>query len=267
MIRYAAIFCLLLSMTAGVSTAADEHLAIEEGFFIDGLDGLLKKAPGVDVWSFTCDSDIKMTEKRQVPAGEPIQILPCSVLEQMSKLAGDERRLRVRLSALFTEYKHMNYLYAVYFLPLAEDGQVAEIEPQEQPDTQEGKSQADSGREDSIIPQEILSQIRKNEAPDLEKFQQIAAVTGDMNMIDRTGYLRYENHVHSFQLDAFGMNKGRQNVLLLPNHVLEEIRKRLARTPGRQRYMVSGLVTVYKGKTYMLVRRAVRTYTQGNFTQ
>ena len=253
------ILLMLFGMLAGTVPAAEAIEAINEGFFLDGLDGVLEKTPGVDVWSFTCDSDIKMTEKRQVPAGTEIQILPCSVLEQMIKLAGDEQSMRVRLWALFTEYKHMNYLYAVYFLPLRTEQTPVDVES--------NTSQDNPGAGDSIIPKNILQQMRQNEAPDMEKFQQIAAVTGDVNLIGRTGYLEYKDRVHSFQLDAFGMNKDRQNIMLLPNQMLEEVNKRLSQTPGRQRFTVSGLLTMYKGRTYMLLRRAERTYTQGNFTQ
>ena len=54
--------------------------------------------------------------------------------------------------------------------------------------------------------------------------------------------------------------------ILLANHMRGDAEMQMMAEPGRERYNVSGLVTEYKGKTYMLLRRASRTYTNGNFT-
>jgi hypothetical protein len=266
------LFVLLSAVTVSCVFGADKQPApvpvIEDGFFIMGQPGLLTKEAGTDKWSFIPDEPIEFTEKITFPAGKALPLLPCSVLEQMTGLAGEENQLRVELSALFTEYKHKNHLFSVYFLPLREG--IAQPAPEETKEAPEKGAEEKPAREepveDSIIPAEILQQIKTNKSPDLEKFMQIAEVTGDMNLIGRSGYLSETEKMPVFLPDAFGMKVNNKEFTLLPNSMLTTAEKELARRPGRQRFNVSGLVTTYKGQAYMLLRRANRTYTHGNFT-
>ena len=266
---------LWLAVTGVCAFAADEKPApipvIDDGFFIVNEPGLLKKEAETDQWTFTPDKSIELCEKITFPAGNALPLLPCSVLEQMTGLAaGENNQLRVELSALFTEYKHKNHLFSVYFLPI-QDGitepATQETETKEAPEKPaEEKPVKEEPQEESIIPTDILKQIKANKSPDLKKFMQIAEVTGDTNLIGRAGYLSENKKTPVFQPDAFGMKVNNKEFTLLPNSMLADAEKELARTPGRQRFSVSGLVTTYKGQTYMLLRRANRTYTNGYFT-
>ncbi len=259
---------IILLIAASVFGAAKKDapaLIVEEGAFIDGVEGLLKKEPKTDLWQFVPDEPIEITDKITVPAGTPLKMLPCSVLEQMTTLAGEENQLRVELSALFTQYKHGNHLFSVFFLPI-KDGDT-QPEPTPEPDGDKAENTEPEPQEpESIIPTEILKQIKANKAPDLKKFQQIAEVTGDIHLIGRAGFLSKTNGRYIFSPDAFGRNIDDKQFLLLSNSMLATAEKEIASEPGRERYNVSGLVTEYKGKTYMLLRRASRTYTHGNFT-
>lgn len=267
------VFLLVTAFAGGFAFGADTQSmpvpVIEDGFFIVAKPGLLTKEPKSDKWSFIPDESIEFTETTIFPAGNPLPLLPCSVLEQMTGLAGEENELRVELSALFTEYKHKNYLFSVYFLPIqdsvvepdpAETKKISEKAPGEKTVLEE------ETEEDSIIPANILRQIKANKSPDLKKFMQIAQVTGDMNLIGRAGYLSKSEKMPVFLPDAFGMKINNNEFTLLPNSMLADAEKELAKTPGQQRFNVSGLVTSYKGQTYILLRRANRTYTHGNFT-
>jgi hypothetical protein len=272
MMKTIRLFVLLSAVTATCVFGADQKPApapvIEDSFFIVGEPGLLTKEAGVDEWNFIPDKSIEFAEKITFPAGEALPLLPCSVLEQMTGLAGEEHPLRVELSALFTEYKHKNYLFSVYFLPLQENvappaPEVTEEAPEK---PAEKKPVPEEPGEESIIPADILKQIKANPSPDLKKFMQIAEVSGDTNLIGRSGYLSGSQKTPVFQPDAFGLKVNNKEFTLLPNSMLADAEKELARMPGRQRFNVSGLVTTYKGQTYMLLRRANRTYTHGNFT-
>ena len=257
----------ILAVLAGTwAFGAEKPLPIiDEGFLLDGTEGLLKKDLKTDTWQFTPDEPIEISEKVIYPAQKPLELLPCSVLEQMAALAGEENELRVELSALFTQYKRRNYLFSVFFLPIQNDQ--APPEPVPEPDTSESeKASPETEEPDSIIPANILKQIKANKAPDLKKFQQIAQVTGDVNLIGRAGFLLKSESQYNFSLDAFGRNIDNKQFVLLPCSMLERAERQMAREPGRERYNVSGLVTEYKGKTYMLLRRSSRTYTHGNFT-
>ena len=254
---------LIAASVFGAAKKATPTVMVEEGAFFDSVEGLLKKKPNTDLWQFTPDEPIEITEKITVPAGTPLEMLPCSVLEQMTTLAGKENQLRIELSALFTQYKHTNHLFSVYFLPI-KDG-VAPPEPETVPDKTKD-TEPEPQEPESIIPTEILKQIKANKSPDLKKFQQIAEVTGDIHLIGRAGFLSKTNGSYTFSPDAFGRNIDSKQFVLLGNSMLATAEKAMAREPGRERYNVSGLITTYKGKTYMLLRRAKRTYTHGNFT-
>jgi hypothetical protein len=202
------LFVLLSAVTVSCVFGADQKPApvpvIEDGFFIMGEPGLLIKEAGTDKWSFTPDEPIEFTEKITFPAGKALPLLPCSVL------------------ALFTEYKHKNHLFSVYFLPLREGiAQPAPEETKEAPEkAAEEKPAEEEPVEDSIIPAEILQQIKANKSPDLKKFMQIAEVTGDMNLIGRSGYLSETEKTPVFLPDAFGMKVNNKEFTLLPNSML-----------------------------------------------
>lgn len=237
---------------------------MDEGYLVDGVAGVIRKTANADVWNFIPERAITAADETW-PANRPLPLLPSSVLEQITGLAGDEQTIQFRLWALFTEYQQQNYLYCIYFLPL----QAAETPKAAEPktDTPNAETKTDAPAEsDSIIPADILSQIKAAQAPDLDKFQQAAAVTGDINLIARTGYLDKRGKEKYFQPNAFGQNVNRSRYVLLPCEMLEATEKAMRQTPGQQRYEISGLVTSYKGRQYMLLRRAVRTYTNGNFT-
>ena len=253
---------LIAGSVFGATQKPTPSVIVDEGAFIDGVEGLLKKEPHTDLWQFVPDEPIVITEEITVPAGTPLMMLPCSVLEQITSLAGEENQLRLELSALFTQYKHSNSLFSVFFLPIQEPDPQPEPEPKDEPKENEPEPE----ESDSIIPTAILKQMKENKAPDLKKFQQIAEVTGDIHLIGRAGFLSKTNGSFIFSPDAFGRNIDSTEFLLLPNSMLATAEKEIAAEPGRERYNVSGLLTEYKGKTYMLLRRASRTYTHGNFT-
>jgi hypothetical protein len=192
-------------------------------------------------------------------------MLPCAVLEQMAGLAGEEGSLHLQLWALFTEYHEKNHLFSVYFLPLSEKTAPETPETTNEPETND-EPPSGNQQTDSIIPLEILQQINSQETPDLKKFEKIAVVSGDKNLIGRTGYLTRRNGTPYFGLDGVGLKVDDKNFQLLPNSRLARVEERVSHSPGRQRYNVSGLVTTYKGKTYMLLRRANRTFSHGNFS-
>lgn len=255
---------LVAALSAGIALGAANpqepaEVRLEEGFFLDGAEGVLEKDTAANKWNFRPSEAIELPRKNY-PAGKPLPMLPCGILEQMVKLAGDESTLHVRLWAMATQYKHANYLYAVFFLPLKA------APPAEQTAPVEGQPSAASTPDDSIIPADILRQMKDDTAPDLNRFQQVAQVTGDMNLIGRSGYLQGEGKNKMFVPDAFGQNVERWQFELLPSAALEDAEKQMNKTPGRQRYTVSGLVTTFDGQTYMLLRRAQRTFTHGNFT-
>jgi hypothetical protein len=90
--------------------------------------------------------------------------------------------------------------------------------------------------------------------------------TTDTVIIDRFAiFTEQQNGEFSFVLDAFGRNVPTAQFKLLPCEALEmsELIKSVSLEPAR--FKIAGIVTKYKGNKYLLLQKATRTYSQGNF--
>lgn len=252
---------LLIVAAAGMAIAAPQKgRPVEEGYLVAGIEGQIVKSADGKEWAFVTAEPIT-DGKGQMPSNKGVPLLPCSTLEQMVGLVKDAAPLEVRLWAVATEHRGKNYLYSLYFLPLKEQA----AQQPETPAPQETEPAAKKEKE-SVLPTEILQMIQKNAIPDLKRLDALAVTTGDCNLIGRTGLVRMAEETAVFKADAFGQNVGDGTFELLPCKPLEEVLRAVKRTPGRQRYIVSGVMTQYAGKNYLLLRRATRTFTHGNFT-
>ena len=69
----------------------------------------------------------------------------------------------------------------------------------------------------------------------------------------------------SFVLDALGRKEAKISLRLLPCQALEWAQREQLTDPEELRFKIAGIVTKYKGKNYLLLQRATRTYSHGNF--
>lgn len=255
---------ILLMAAAGLAACASgapqRGRPVEEGYLAAGTEGRIAKEPNSVYWAFY--PTVEITDGKGIlPADKGVSLLPCSGLEQMVRLAGEAKTLDVRLWAMTTEYRGTNYLYSLYFLPMR-----ATEESAAKPTEPAAPKAAESGEKESVLPSEILQMIQRNRVPDLKRLDELVTVSSDRNMIHRTGVMRGGEDGFLFAGDAFGQNMGQGAYRLLPCRALETMERTMQRTPGRQRYVVSGVETGFEGTEYLLLRRAVRTFTHGNFT-
>jgi len=249
----------ILAALATVSGAPQRGQLVAEGHLVAGHEGRVIYDPNERQWAFVPNEPIT-DGKGTLPAEEKTALLSCSVLEQMIRLAGEQKAMDVRLWAMTTEYRGRNYLFSLYFLPMRETAP----EPSKPDPSQSG--QAEEPQKESILPSEILEMMQRNRAPDLRRLDELVVVSTDRNLIHRTGMIERSGEDFVFRPDAFGQNVAEASYRLLPCRTLEATQRTLQRTPDRGRYVVSGVVTEFEGQTYLLPRRAVRTYTHGNFT-
>jgi len=88
----------------------------------------------------------------------------------------------------------------------------------------------------------------------------------DPILADRTALLvKQKNGRFVFKLDALGRNVQEVSLLLLPCEALEltELRQSAAAEPLL--FKIAGIRTKYKGKHYLLLQKATRVYSYGNF--
>ena len=68
-----------------------------------------------------------------------------------------------------------------------------------------------------------------------------------------------------FVPDALGRNVQKLSLHLLPCEALELTELKIAAEPETLRFKIAGIMTKYKGDKYLLLERAKRTYSHGNF--
>jgi hypothetical protein len=70
-----------------------------------------------------------------------------------------------------------------------------------------------------------------------------------------------------FILDSIGQNIGDVSLKALPTQALELAEIIQIQSPEKVRFIISGLLTKYKGEYYILLQRSSRTYNYQNFAR
>jgi len=293
--HYAVLAVGLASVAAGAGTGTRQGARpLREGFLVSAVNGKLTKAADSDRWFFIAEVDI--TDGRgTIKAGEPIELLPSGTLERMTAPAADNGAIHIRLWARITRYCNRNvlldklpsrkfanrkapnkqdldskflgenlfnrnFLFPIYFVPLSTIDQAE--------DRKDRTGDTDSSDDESIIPAEVLEQLKPKRVVNLAKLDDTLETEGDVVLADRTGFVVIDDGTKMFTVDGLGRNVDDLHFRLLPCETLEAIEKSLVETPiVRQRFRVSGVITMYRGQRYMLLQRATRTYSHGNFAR
>jgi len=239
------------------------YIPLRDGFVINGSNGVVKRVPDQDRWFFIPETEI--TDGRGTHlAVHPMELLPCSTLEKIDAMGDGDKAVLLRLWARVVMYKNENFLYPVYFIPTS---LVDEAAP---PAPDKIKIQAvpvPEPNEPSIIPDNIRSLLKPKQVVNLNKVRSMLEVESDAVLANRTGFITIQPGP-DFQPDGFGRNVEDLSFHLLRCTGLEAVEsQQVSSGPSRQRYKVAGIITRYKGQYYLLLQRATRTYTHGNFSQ
>ena len=278
---------LLLSCSAFADVPVDDTQIIEdieapppillrEGFVLKGVEGIASFDKETSRWFFAADTDLNDTRKI-VSAGTKLELLETGKLEQIEDYAKKNGGIAaIRLWAKVTRYEDKNYLFASYFLTMTGGSEKATQEPQEEPeDNNVEKEDADSG---SVIPAHIMARLKPKRVVSLSKMRDIVKTEGNAMLVDRTGFLTVITEksrdkeappktTNIFTIDGLGRNIDNMSFQLLPCEALEIIEENLATALSRQRYRIAGEVTKYKNNYYIMLQRAARTYSHGNFAR
>ena len=112
-----------------------------------------------------------------------------------------------------------------------------------------------------------MEKLRPKRVVNLAKLKKVVEVEGDVTLANRTGFVAGDERAKAFKIDALGRNIEDISFELLPCETLEYTERKIAENDLRQRYKVAGIITKYKGRFYLLLQRAVRTYSHGNFAR
>ena len=276
---------------------------LRDGFVMNRVDGNLIGPDGNDVWFFELASDVN-DYRAVIKAGTRLELLPSSALEKMTADKKMRTTAAYRLwNSRVTKYKGKNFIFPGFFMPLSKAGksepetsqesQLKQQEPARIQSVQEREQQLalDEPNDVLAMPQEIIEKLRamrettavskkpitdsnqisvdesqpateKEKLPDSQRYTR----SSDSIFLDRTAFLfKQDDGRLIFVPDALGRNVQKLSLHLLPCAALELTELKKAAEPETVRFKIAGIMTKYKGDNYMLLEKATRTYSHGNF--
>ncbi|MGB8226204.1 MAG: hypothetical protein WCE45_04960 [Sedimentisphaerales bacterium] len=247
---------LFLIFSNGLAAFGQNHrqIALQDGLMLDGIDGKISSENGL--WYFSVFESLT-DGKGSLNTDTPVQILPSGMLEKLAGVVSDENK-NFRIWGKFTRYHNKNFIYLSYFIPVTEANQP--------PSATEEPDYADPN-EEKIIPDDVLAMLRPKRTINLAELKKPLSTGSDGIIADRTGFLKKTQDGFYFNFDAIGRNIDSFSLPLLNCEVLENIIKQQNSSAEPLRYKISAIVTGYKGKNYMLLQRATRAYSHGNFAR
>ena len=256
---------------------------LRDGFILAGVDGTLAGPDSNDVWFFELASDVNDSSS-VVKAGTKLELLPSSALEKMIADAKAHPAATYRLwDGRVTKYKGRNYIFPNYFQPLSKP-EKPDSPPADQQRAADKPLTVDEPNDVLTIPPELLEKLRAGRENKMGGGSLKAAGFGDDNakpyiqsadtiFADRTAFLVSPSlpagQCRSGRLvlapDALGRNIQRMTLRLLPCEVLELAEREQSAEPEPVRFKIAGVMTKYKGDSYLLLHRATRAYSHSNF--
>jgi len=265
---------------------------LNDGSLLTGVDGKLSSSDGNDVWFFVLASDVNDGQSR-LGANTALQLLPSSTLEKMTGDTKQRSGKDYRIWARVTKYKGRNFLFPIYFLPLrkvkdsalaappdanlADASQAALVKPAPAANEPNGTL---------AIPKEITDRLsarptvyrQQPQEPNSQR-EKLQGIKQDYILADRTGFISLPSRIGfaydgltpprtEFVLDGLGLSVQQRTFRLLPCQVLEQAEQQSATgglRPEQTRLKIAGIVTEYRGDKYLLLQRATRVYSYGNF--
>ena len=252
---------------------------LRDDYVFAGVDGKLVQS-GPDKWSFELESGIS-EGKAEIGAGQSLEMLRSATLEKMIADAKERTDARYRLWGKATKFEGKNYIFPVYFVGLKKLAAPAENKPQQKAtaDKSAGRPQQGSKGKKTVpvnapndvlnIPDEIVAQLGTSEVLPTEEIQatQEAALELKQDTIfaNRTGFVVAKDGKYLFEPDGLGRGIEKISLELLPCQKLEEAVMQMRGEPNPVRFSVAGVLTRYKDKQYLLLQKATRAYSYGNF--
>jgi hypothetical protein len=284
-------FISFLPIASGLGAADNRQVPLGDGLALSGIDGRLVSQDSnnenrnfaADIWLFEFDADVS-DGKGIVHAGESLELLPSSVLGKMIADANNGSGTSYRLWGRITQYKDKNFIFPNYFLPLTGTKE-PNLPILQKPSQQESRPKINEPNDILTIPKELIDKLpdKKKRIDHTTREQNIdkngtepgaqtKSELRDFILADRCGFIRESGQAEQnrwqhtcFVADALGRNKAKDILHLLPCQVLEQAQRTQSAAPDALRFKVAGIVTRFKGKDYLLLQRATRVYSHGNF--
>ena len=238
---------------------------LPDDYVFAGVDGkLIQTAP--DKWAFEFESAANIGGV-EIKAGQTLEMLGSSTLEKMIADAKERTEAMFRLWAKVTKFEGKNYLFSVYYLSLRKIDQPTREAAKNEPNS---ATQAVNAPNDVVnIPAEIVALLKTSEVlPTTEAQatqQEELQLKQDTIFANRAGRIAVRNGDYVFEADALGRGVEKFAIKLLPCQKLEDAMIQVRNESNPVRFNVAGILTKYKGEQYLLLQKATRMYSYGNF--
>jgi hypothetical protein len=270
--RWISAVCVALALTApaaAIDAGRSSLKLLKEGTVFGGTDGTVTYDDANDVWRFELADDVNSiageTVRTLAEAGARFELLPSVTLEDLVADVNDRQEPAYRLTATVTTFRGRNYLFASDHLPLSKLKDGTSQEPNQPEDAALPRPEDDESAVARAVPPEILARLQSRRvAQEPETGGPPRPRRPGHVMVDRVGLVRVQDGRPVFVPYALGWNLG-SPYELLPCQTLEYVLARQAAAPDPLRFNVAGLVTEFQGRKYLLLQRAIRAYSYGNF--
>ena len=282
---------LILVLAALMSTAVfGARMArrglLSDGSVLKGVDGKVIGSDVNDIWYFEFSSDVN-DYGVVIKTGTKLELLTSSTLEKIIADINAPTIVDYRLWGGITQYKGRNYIFPTYFMRISkmedpntgapETSEPNQVEPNEP--TTEQQSRVSDPNDILTIPPEIMERLETTRAEaagsgrktadgnDVVNAKSQIMKNTDSVIVDRTGLLVKDGNSFVFVPDAFGRNVSsvEDRLRLLPCEALELTERRQSVVIETVRFKIVGIVTKYKSERYLLLQKATRVYSHGNF--
>ena len=258
------ILAVLLASTFAqyLHAAAKKPRPLRDGFVLAGVDGKVNQSG--DKWLFEIYS--KLSDGiGLVKAGTHLELLPSATLERLAADMEKRPNSSYRLWGRVTKYQGHNFIFPVYFLPLAKTERSQPEQSQESQAT-EPELTINAPNEQLRIPDEIIAKLSIRKIVRTEQLEKGLELKQDSILADRTATLvKQADGSFVFVLDGLGRNLPELSFPLLPCEIFEYAQAKQSAEPDPLRFKIAGILTRYKGENYLLLQRAIRIYSHENF--
>jgi hypothetical protein len=234
---------------------------LSDGVLLKAVDGNLVKHVNERPWSFMLKEDESVGQIK-LKAGMRFPVLSNAAFEAMLAHRQEHANATYRLWARVTRYKDRNYIFPISFMLLNETVPSSDEPPEESDDL---RATADKAQEDKLIPAFIKEQRQGPPVVRTRTGKTVSTVKPNRIVLDRMGYIKQQQDGLVFVYDGLGQNRRTTQFRLLPCALLESLENQQAQSPDTLYFRVAGIRTLYREQSYLLLRRATRVYSHGNF--
>jgi hypothetical protein len=256
------IILILILLVSDITSAAQspEKNLLPDGFVLSGADGKLVSG-GNDKLVFETDSELKYSAG-SVKAGIKLEFLPSVALEKLEADAKERSTSDYRLWGRVTKYGDKNFIFLIYFLPLAKT-----IQSQRTSAHTENKPIINEPNDAFAVPEDIVAKLEDRKIVRFEQLGKPVELKEDSILADRTGLIINRDDRFVFVFDGIGRNvqPAESGIRLLPCESLEQANRWQESSLEPLRFKVAGILTKYKDRYYLLLQRAAAVYSNGNF--